>query len=165
MISLEPITPRNAMVFKEIRLRALQDAPSAFSSNYAKEAQVSEGDWVQRAGQWSGPQSVAYLTLDKAISCGIAGAFLDHDDVMCAHRISMWVAPEHRRLGVGAALVNAIVEWARTQSVDRLELLVTSNNDDAIKFYQRLGFTLTGMITPHVNDPSLSEREMCRIIA
>jgi hypothetical protein len=37
MISLEPATVQNAIRFKEIRLRALQDAPNAFSSTYAKE--------------------------------------------------------------------------------------------------------------------------------
>jgi GNAT superfamily N-acetyltransferase len=130
MISVEAITPRNAMVFKETRLRALQDAPSAFSSNYAKEAQLSDADWVERAAQWSGERSVAYLALDKAIACGIAGAFIDQDDAAQAHLVSMWVAPGHRRLGVGATLVNAIVEWARTQSVGGLELLVMSNLSD-----------------------------------
>jgi ribosomal protein S18 acetylase RimI-like enzyme len=164
MISVDAITPRNAMVFKEIRLRALEDAPSAFSSTCAKEAQLSDADWIERAAQWSGQQSVAYLALDKANACGIAGAFLDHDDVTRAHLVSMWVAPGHRRLGVGATLVNAIVEWARTQSVGELELLVTSNNDGAIKFYQSLGFVLTGITTPHVNDLTLSDCEMIRTI-
>jgi len=60
--------------------------------------------------------------------------------------------------------VNAIVEWARTHRVDRLELLVTSNNDGAVKFYQRLGFALTGITTPYVNDSTLSDCEMIRTI-
>lgn len=149
MISVDPITPRNAMIFKEIRLRALQDAPSAFSSTYAKESQLSDADWIERADQWSGGRSVAYLALDKTIACGIAGAFFDHDDAALAHLVSIWVAPAYRRLGTGATLVGAIVEWARTQRVDRLQLLVTSNNDAAIRFYQRLGFSITG-ITRHM---------------
>ena len=153
------------MIFKEIRLRALQDAPSAFSSTYAKESQLSDADWIERAVQWSGERSVAYLALDKTIACGIAGAFLDHDDAALAHLVSMWVAPAHRRFGIGATLVGAIVEWARTQRVDRLQLLVTSTNDGAIKFYERLGFALTEMTTPHVSDPTLSDCEMSREIA
>jgi hypothetical protein len=80
MISLEPITPRNAMVFKEIRLRALQDAPSAFSSNYAKEAQLSDGDWVQRAAQWPGPSRLLILRSIKPSHA--------------ASRARFWITPE-----------------------------------------------------------------------
>ena len=165
LVSLELITPRNAMIFKEIRLRALQDAPSAFSSTYAKESRLSDADWIERAAQWSGRQSVAYLALDKIIACGIGAAFLDHDDGAQAHLVSMWVAPTHRRLGVGAMLVNAIAEWAGAQRAGGLQLLVTSNNDGAIKFYRSLGFVLTGSITPHINDPSLTDCEMVRAIS
>ena len=39
MISLESVTPQNAMTYKAVRLEALQDTPSAFSSTYAKESQ------------------------------------------------------------------------------------------------------------------------------
>ena len=159
-----PITAQNAMIFKEIRLRALQDTPSAFSSTYAKESQFSDADWIARAAQWSGERSVAYLAFDKTIACGMAGAFLDHDDPARAHLISMWVAPAQRRLGIGATLVSEVVQWARTQRVKTLQLLVTSNNDGAIKFYQRLGFALTAFTTPHVNDSTLSDCEMCRTI-
>ena len=41
MISLESVTPQNAMTYKAVRLEALQDTPSAFSSTYAKESQYS----------------------------------------------------------------------------------------------------------------------------
>jgi hypothetical protein len=30
MITIEPITPQKAMTLKDVRLRALQDTPSAF---------------------------------------------------------------------------------------------------------------------------------------
>ena len=152
------------MIFKEIRLRALQDAPSAFSATYAKESQFSDADWIARAAQWSGARSVAYLALDKTNPCGIAGAFLEPDDLTCAHLISMWVDPAQRRLGIGAMFVSEVVEWARTRRVKTLQLLVTSNNDGAIKFYQRLGFASTGFTKPHVNDSRLDDCEMCRPI-
>jgi hypothetical protein len=41
------ITPENALVFKTVRLRALQESPTAFGSTYAKESQFSDADWVQ----------------------------------------------------------------------------------------------------------------------
>jgi len=42
--------------------------------------------------------------------------------------------------------------------------MVTSNNEPAILFYQRLGFTLTGRTAPYANDPALLEFEMSRPI-
>lgn len=77
----------------------------------------------------------------------------------------MWFAPTHRRLGIGRTLVEAIVAWARTQNVRTLLLLATSNNDGAIKFYQRLGFSLTGKTEPYRNDPALLDYEMRRSIS
>jgi ribosomal protein S18 acetylase RimI-like enzyme len=164
MISLERITPRNAMVLKEIRLRALQDAPSAFSSTYAQESQLSDSDWIERARQWSGEHSIAYLAVDEAIPCGIVAAFLDPQDDTRAQLVSMWVEPSRRRRGIASLLVEAIMDWARGQSARTVRLIVTSNNDGAIRFYEHLGFTMIGCIASHANDPSPGDCEMIRVI-
>jgi len=62
-------------------------------------------------------------------------------------------------------VVEAIVAWAQTRNVRTLLLLVTSNNEGAIKFYQCLGFALTGLTEPYANDPSLLDYEMRRFIS
>ena len=148
------------MTYKEIRLRALKDTPSAFSSTYAKESQLTDADWIERADQRNGVKSIVYLAMDAGIPCGIAGGFLDQNDGTRTYLVSMWISPQHRRLGVGSTLVNAILRWARTKDSRTLYLTVTSNNDAAIKFYQHLGFALTGRTEPYPNDPSLIEYEM-----
>jgi ribosomal protein S18 acetylase RimI-like enzyme len=163
MIILEPITPPNAMLFKDIRLGALQDSPTAFSSTYAEESQLTDADWFKRAAQWSSEKSVGYLAMDARISCGIASGLLDQVDATRAHLLSMWVAPTHRRLGIGRMLVDAVAAWARAQDAQSLWLLVTSNNDRAIRFYQGVGFALTGRTEPYRNDPSLFNYEMRRL--
>ncbi|PYY15895.1 MAG: GNAT family N-acetyltransferase, partial [Acidobacteria bacterium] len=66
--------------------------------------------------------------------------------------------------GVGRLLVGAILDWARQRGARTLRLMVTSNNEPAISFYQRLGFTLTGRTEPYPNDPALIEYEMSRSI-
>jgi ribosomal protein S18 acetylase RimI-like enzyme len=42
--------------------------------------------------------------------------------------------------------------------------MVTSVNDSAIRFYERLGFARTGRSEPYPNDPSITEYEMSRAI-
>lgn len=165
MPTIEIITQQNAMLFKNVRLRALKEVPTAFSSTYAEEFQLTDAEWVKRAARWTDETSIAYLAVDAGSPCGIAAGFLDKDDATRAHLVSMWVAPTHRRLGIGCMLVEEIIAWLRVKSVRILQLLVTSNNDPAIRFYQQLGFQMTGRTEPYANDPALSNLEMIRSIS
>jgi ribosomal protein S18 acetylase RimI-like enzyme len=162
MILLKRITPADVTLFKTMRLRALQDTPSAFSSTYAEECRLADADWTARIAQWSGSASTTYIAMDADAACGIAGGYLEPSDTRRAHLVSMWVAPSHRRLGFGAKLVDAIIDWARGQNAQTLELIVTNNNDAAINFYTRLGFAFTGKTSPYRNDSALNDLEMIR---
>jgi ribosomal protein S18 acetylase RimI-like enzyme len=165
MITVEPITPENVSIFKAVRLRALQDTPHAFSSTYAQECQFTDTDWTNRAMRWNGQRGVGFLALDDGTACGIAGSFLDSEDPTRAQLVSMWTAPTHRQRGIGRLLVNEVAGWARRRGARVLQLMVTSNNQPAILFYERLGFTRTGRSEPYPNDPSVIEYEMLRPIS
>jgi ribosomal protein S18 acetylase RimI-like enzyme len=165
MIILKPITRDCAMIFRDVRLRALRDTPTAFGSTFANESQLSDLDWENRAVQWNGERSVAFLAWDANLACGIVAGFVDRNDATRAQLVSMWVAPSHRRLGVGRRLVSGVIDWARSMGVERLLLTVTSNNEAALGFYENLGFTKTGRTEPYPNDAALVEFEMMRIIA
>jgi ribosomal protein S18 acetylase RimI-like enzyme len=164
MIMLDPITAQNVALFREIRLRALRDTPSAFGSTYEKELQLTDADWLERALRWNGETGIGLLAMDGSAGCGIAGSFLDERDRTRAHLISMWTAPTHRQQGIGRILVNEIAGWARLRGADLLQLMVTSNNVPAMLFYERLGFTRTGQTEPYPNDFRLIEYEMCRVL-
>ncbi len=158
VIFLELITPKNASIFKAVRLQALQDSPAANESRY------SEADWLKRAADWSSDTAVGYLAMASGRPCGIAAAYLDEQDRGQAQLTSMWVDPEHRRNGVGRALIEAIRAWAVNRGARRLRLTVTSSNLAAIEFYERNGFSMTGGTEPYPNDPDLVEYEMSRSI-
>jgi ribosomal protein S18 acetylase RimI-like enzyme len=169
MFLLKPITPAVVAAYKSTRLRALQDSPSSFGSTYAKESQLTDADWLRRAQQWNdGDRSVAYLAWDDAQQehehpCGIAAGVLLPEDASIVELLSMWVAPTHRRHGVGRLLVvEGIAAWAQSKQARCLRLMVTSNNDNAIRFYESLGFSKTGRTAPYPNDPALFEFEMTR---
>jgi ribosomal protein S18 acetylase RimI-like enzyme len=162
MISIERITRENVAAFKAIRLCALQDSPFAFGSTYERESQFPEAEWLRRAENWNGVRGAGFLAMDENMACGIAGTFLDENDPTQASLISMWTAPTHRMHGVGKLLVRAAENWARQAGARTMRLMVTAHNPSAQLFYQRLGFSFTGVQEPWPNDPALFEFEMAR---
>jgi GNAT superfamily N-acetyltransferase len=160
MIELEPVEIGNLQLFKTVRLRALEESPSAFGSTYAREVQFNDEDWLARAMRWNGERGIGYLAVDNGVGCGIAGALLDPGGESRADLVSMWTAPTHRCLGVGKLLVEAVMAWARQRGVRTLRLMVVANNEAAIRFYLGLGFAMTGHTEPYPNDPALIEYEM-----
>jgi ribosomal protein S18 acetylase RimI-like enzyme len=165
MIVIEPITLHNLAVFKETRLRALQDTPNAFGSTYTRESQLSDDEWKGRAIRWSGESGIGFLAFDDGTACGIAGSFLHPDDPSHAQLISMWTAPSYRQRGIGRMLIDEVVAWARLRGATLLDLFVVSGNESAERFYERLGFVRTGCSQPWPNDPAIVQYEMARPIA
>jgi putative acetyltransferase len=58
--------------------------------------------------------------------------------------LGMSVRASHRRRGIGRALLEAGIEWARTIGITRLELYVFADNAPAIALYEALGFAHEG---------------------
>jgi ribosomal protein S18 acetylase RimI-like enzyme len=54
----------------------------------------------------------------------------------------MGVVPQHRREGIGEALIRAVLEEACRRSVQRVRLEVIQQNDAARLLYEKLGFEL-----------------------
>ena len=165
MITIRRVTPEIAMLFKEVRLRALKDTPKAFGSTYEQESQFPDSEWVQRANRWNGEKGIGFLALDDGTGCGIAGGFLNEQDATRAQLVAMWTAPAYRQRGVGRMLVEEVHAWARGRGARTLLLMVTSVNEPAMRFYDRLGFTRTGRTEAYPNDPSIIEYEMARRMA
>jgi RimJ/RimL family protein N-acetyltransferase len=63
--------------------------------------------------------------------------------------LGLIVAATHRRRGIGTALLNAAVEWARASDVLKLELHVFPWNEGAIILYERFGFEREGYRHAH----------------
>ena len=58
--------------------------------------------------------------------------------------LGLMVAAYHRRLGVGRALLEQAVAWARRGGVRKLELHVFPWNEPAIALYESFGFEREG---------------------
>ena len=116
-----------------LRQRSLTEDPDAFSSSTAMWTGDNDTEQRWRARLADGPCFIAY---DDERPVGmVAGQVVDGS----AELISMWVAPEARRLGVGRALIQRIVEWADGRP---LTLRVMDGNQAAVTAYERHGFVL-----------------------
>lgn len=63
--------------------------------------------------------------------------------------LGLMVAKSARRQGVGKALLEAAVEWARASGVRKLELHVFPWNEPAILLYEQFGFEREGFRKGH----------------
>jgi ribosomal protein S18 acetylase RimI-like enzyme len=134
---------------RDVRLRALLDAPDAFGSTFELEAAHEESDWRTwiAGGEGSEDQALFVAEDDEALVGLVIGVrWTEHPDP--AHLYAMWVDPRAREAGVGRALVDAVCQWASTSGTDRLHLCVSETNDGAAAMYERCGFADTGERTP-----------------
>ena len=55
------------------------------------------------------------------------------------------VHPNHRRRGLGLAVVEALVREARERGLEQISLEVRRSNEAAIRLYERIGFSVAGV--------------------
>lgn len=84
----------------------------------------------------------------------IAGYCVCCANGVAAELVSIAVAPEHRASGVGRALLRHMLTRLRRRRVRTLALMVRVSNDEAIRLYQRLGFTSVRRIPRYYEDCS-----------
>ncbi|MFC3505245.1 GNAT family N-acetyltransferase [Micromonospora krabiensis] len=141
MIEMRVLTPDEWRVWRELRLDALATAPYAFGARLS--------DWQgdgDREERWRGRLAIPgshnlVATLDARAVGMVSGVHTD--DVGVVELISMWVHADARGRGVGDALVDSVVQWARKAGATRLRLAVTPGNEAAVRLYRRHGFAPT----------------------
>jgi GNAT superfamily N-acetyltransferase len=143
---------------RDVRLAALQDAPRAFGSSYEREIAFTEDDWLSRITR--GVSFFAYTGGPSSAPVGIVGALESRP--RAAELVSMWVHPQARGRGVGGALVETVLQWARAEGHDLVHLWVTEANNPARCLYERCGFALTGERQPLPSCPQYAEIAMAR---
>jgi ribosomal protein S18 acetylase RimI-like enzyme len=148
MTDLVVVTDADWPRLREIRLRALEDAPDAFGSTLEHERAYDEGEWLGWIRGWNEATTNHVVVATEAERwVGLAvGSHAVGDRV--AHVYAMWVEPSARGRGLGRELVEAVAAWALERGADDLELGVTEGNAAAEALYRAAGFTETGVVEP-----------------
>jgi RimJ/RimL family protein N-acetyltransferase len=63
--------------------------------------------------------------------------------------LGMSVVPDRRGQGVGRALLQSCLDWAREFGVEKLALSVYPDNERALGLYRKMGFVEEGRLTGH----------------
>ncbi|MEO8624000.1 MAG: GNAT family N-acetyltransferase [bacterium] len=161
MVTHRRFAPHEWRLYREVRLRALRDAPDAFGSTLARESAFSDEEWISRmsagaASAWNLPM----LAEDADCAVGLAWVRIDPEDPATATLYQVWVDPDYRRRGVGGMLLDAAIDWARTVGAQRLLLSVALGPGSAVEFYRRAGFSEVGAPTLLRADSELKQQAM-----
>jgi ribosomal protein S18 acetylase RimI-like enzyme len=127
--------------FRSIRLEALKNFPEAFGSTYEREAAEPIsffGDRLERNAVF-GARRDGTLT-------GIVG-FGRMTGPKDAHKGFVWgmyVRPAFQGSKAASLLMEHLITYARNR-VESLQLTVVTTNPRALRFYQRIGFSIYGI--------------------
>jgi RimJ/RimL family protein N-acetyltransferase len=130
----------------------------------AREVGSEQEGWLITAGEWrSASAERRYLKAirkhpDAAVfvaesNGGIVGRLsISRDGHPASDHVAdlgLMVARDHRRQGIGLALMETAEQWAREAGVRKLELHVFPHNVPAIRLYEKLGYEREGLRRGH----------------
>jgi GNAT superfamily N-acetyltransferase len=139
-VRIRRLEPDEWEAFRKIRLAALLEAPYAFGSTHQAEVRLDERSWRARLAE-----RARFVAEQDGRIVGTVGAGPGEGKGTAA-LTALWVDPEARGRGVGAALVGAVMDWCRDEGHRTLLLWVTAENSIAERLYGRLGFERTGAV-------------------
>jgi GNAT superfamily N-acetyltransferase len=160
MVELVEVGVDDWRLWRELRHKALAEAPHAFKSALAEWQGGGDHErrWRDRLGI---PGSLNLVAFVDGRAVGMASGFPEDDpDVVWLH--SMWVDPAVRGRGVGDRLVGAVVEWAAKSGAREMMLGVVEGNASAEALYLRHGFAYTGEVNGMMPDGVRRDLAMAR---
>ncbi|MBE9158321.1 GNAT family N-acetyltransferase [Nodosilinea sp. LEGE 06152] len=149
-MEIRRLTSGDVIAYRDLRLHALQESPTAFASSYEQEARFSLSDFAARLHPNSENAASHMLGAfdDSNRLIGMLG-FSRENRPKRLHVGSLWsmyVLPEFRGQSVGSALLDRAIAYAQDlDGLRQLVLSVTAGNVAASALYQSRGFELFGL--------------------
>ena len=163
MLAIRAVRAGDAADLRDLRLRALQDAPGAFASTLELERDHPDSHWTELARRSEQADTmVIYAAVDGDRWLGMAAGEWYEPERGIARLWGMWVDPPLRKLGVGERLVDAVRGWAAGHGARFVRVGAVTGDADPSAFYERLGFVRTGETGALRTDPTRSFNVMVR---
>ena len=144
-----------ASALRELRLRALADAPAAFASTLAAESALDDDRWRGLVDDAvDGDQGTIAVAVDGGGWVGMAAGRWFERERGIAQLWGLWVDPAARGTGTAPALVGAVRDWAAAGGATFIRLGVIEPADALRRFYAGLGFVALDDPVPMRIDPT-----------
>lgn len=153
-VSVRALAAEDWQAYRDIRLAALKEAPSAFASTCDQEEDLDEAFWRTRMAR-----SARLLATQDERAVGVVSVG-QADDPDVAELFGMWVVPSSRGAGVAWRLTEAATEQARSDDRRALQAWVSTDNGRAVAFFSSYGFRPTDQRRPMTNDAKTQEIAM-----
>ncbi len=138
--------PDDAAAYRELRLRGLKEHPDAFTSSHEEDRDKPLAATVARIAPGSPDRIFGAFVANVLV--GVVGLAREAraKNRHKADLFGMYVAPEHGRRGIGAALLrHAIGQARRLPGLEQLVLTVTATNVAARALYEKHEFRSFGI--------------------
>ena len=162
-MQVRKLTLADLDAFRTLHRHALAQAPEAFVETVAQDEARPDADVaaiLSRGEGWGvfdGERLLGKLTIDA-----LPYAVLAHTRWLHA----IYLHPDARGSGAGAALMRAAMDDAHAAGARRFLLWVNDRNAAARKFYEKLGFVETGRVPKgiRVGESYADDVLMCRAV-
>ncbi len=141
VVHVRPMRPEDLLAVIGIAA-VVPTAPHWPPSEFSRMLEVIARE-PDRRGAWVG------LVLDA----GVQGFAIAVQTAGTAELEAVVTAPEHRRKGIGTALLAAVVAWSRSLGAERLLLEARASNGNALRLYEKLGFERDGTRPGYYRNP------------
>jgi ribosomal protein S18 acetylase RimI-like enzyme len=139
------LEPKDAEMYKVIRLEALQKHPEAYSSSYEEELGSSVEKYRSRLND---EHSFTFGAVEESQLVGVVTLVVEKKKKINhrANIVAVYVDHSKRRSGIARSLMlEAIKKAQEIESVEQIYLTVTSSNEPAKNLYQSLRFKTYGL--------------------
>jgi len=136
--TIRPFFESEVMLYKAMRLEALQMEAAVFGSTYEREVAFNEHQWMERITN-KGAGCFGLFCNDELV--GITGLHIDGDDHSLAHMTQSYIRKAHRRKHLSRMLYDIRIRWANDHHLKTLRIGHKESNIISKAANQRYGFT------------------------
>ncbi len=145
---VRPAEPRDAVELTELGEAVAAEPEGWLATRNGWRSAADERRYLRAIRRF--PHAAVYVAEDDGRVVGRLSIARDqHPASRHVADLGLMVAASHRRRGIGRALLEAAVDWARETEVQKLELHVFPSNEGAIALYEGFGFVREGYRTRH----------------
>ncbi len=143
MLTIRPLTTRDAPQYQQLRISALQTSSQAFLNTFDSEQHFTLNRYLAEIlyahqtqpfgyyGAFDGEQLVGYVQ--------IAPSGLDKQKHV-AFIYNLYVDPPYRQQGTATTLVNHVINVLKQHQLELLLVNCVASNTSACRFYEKVGF-------------------------